>query len=41
MKGEGSRNNFGCNGVGEKYATWQTVSGNISSYTNYTKQIYT
>ena len=40
-KSDGSRENFSRNCPGEKYATWQTVSGNISSYTNHTKQIFT
>ena len=40
-KSDGSRENFGRNGAGEKDAACQTVSGNISSYTNHTKQIYT
>ena len=41
MKSDGSHKNFGCNGVGEKDITLETVSGNISSYANHTKQIYT
>ena len=40
-KSDYSHKNFGCNGAGEKDMTWQTVSGNISSYANHTKQIYT